>query len=82
MVCYLEKNDSNQARVGIVVSRSVGNAVTRNLVKRRVRSIAREHLDSIGGDLVIRALPAAATVTAAQLETDFVSALSRAGQVI
>jgi ribonuclease P protein component len=49
-------------RVGFVVSRAVGPAVTRNLVKRRLRHLSRGRLDLLppGSMLVVRALPAAA----------------------
>jgi ribonuclease P protein component len=49
-------------RVGFVVSKAVGPAVTRNLVKRRLRHLARERTASLPahGMLVVRALPAAA----------------------
>ena len=44
------------------MSKAVGNAVTRNRVKRRLRHLAARHLRSTGRvDVVIRALPAAAT---------------------
>jgi len=48
-------------RVGFVVSRAVGPAVVRNLVKRRLRHLLRERLASLpgSGTLVVRALPAA-----------------------
>jgi ribonuclease P protein component len=54
-------------RVGFVVSGALGNAVTRNRVKRRLRHIARAHVPDtpVGIDLVVRALPRAATVPAA-----------------
>ena len=49
-------------RVGFVVSKAVGPAVTRNLVKRRLRHLCRERISSLppGSMLVVRALPAAA----------------------
>jgi ribonuclease P protein component len=49
-------------RVGFVVSKAVGDAVTRNLVKRRLRHLARERTPLLPsrGMLVVRALPAAA----------------------
>jgi len=46
----------------MVVSRAVGNAVTRNRVKRRLRHLARTQLERtpLGTDVVVRALPPAA----------------------
>jgi len=67
------------ARVGFVVSKQVGNAVTRNTVKRRLRHLARERLSSLPGSavLVVRALPAAATASYDELGADVDRALSR-----
>lgn len=50
------------SRVGFIVSKAVGNAVARNLVKRRLRAIMAEglHAHAEGLDIVVRALPAAA----------------------
>jgi ribonuclease P protein component len=66
--------------VGFVVSRAVGNAVTRNQVKRRLRHLAREHVSSLPGAavLVVRALPAAASASSAELRTDLERSLRRA----
>lgn len=66
-------------RVGFVVSKAVGPAVTRNRVKRRLRHIAREQISSLPGSavLVIRALPAAADASYAELATDFASTWAR-----
>jgi len=52
--------------VGLVVSKAVGNAVTRNSVKRRLRHLARGCLAETpaGSRVVLRALPAAATAGA------------------
>jgi ribonuclease P protein component len=60
MVTYL-KNDSNplDPKFGFVVSKTVGSAVERNLVKRRLRSAIRDRMAQFqsGQTLVIRALP-------------------------
>ena len=67
-------------RVGFVVSRAVGNAVTRNRVQRRLRHLVREQLDSLPATaaLVIRALPPAATAGSTELRDDLVRCLRRA----
>lgn len=44
-----ERNDADPAiRVGITVSKKVGNAVTRNRMKRRFRALVREVLPTAG----------------------------------
>jgi ribonuclease P protein component len=50
-------------RVGFVVSGALGNAVIRNRVKRRLRHLAAAHVADapVGLDIVVRALPRAAT---------------------
>jgi ribonuclease P protein component len=66
-------------RVGFVVSRAVGPAVTRNLVKRRLRHLVRERLSVLPGSgiLVVRALPAAAGASYAALGTELDRCLRR-----
>jgi ribonuclease P protein component len=59
------------ARVGVVVSRAVGNSVVRHRVQRRLRAAIRPLLPRLGSDLVVlRALPAAATADFAALRAD------------
>jgi ribonuclease P protein component len=82
---HLDGHADEGPRVGFVVSGAVGNAVTRNRVKRRLRHLAAAHVadSSVGmrpekaGEgnigIVVRALPRAATVPA-ELPTDFGSA--------
>lgn len=69
----------DEVRVGLVVSKAVGNAVTRNRVKRRLRHLAAEHLASTpaGCDIVLRALPRAAQQPA-ELASDLTGAWSKA----
>jgi ribonuclease P protein component len=48
-------------RVGVVVARSVGKAVVRNRVRRRIRAASWQLAREVDGlDVVVRALPAAA----------------------
>ncbi|HJG81151.1 MAG TPA: ribonuclease P protein component [Brevibacterium senegalense] len=72
--------ESHAPRVGFVVSKAVGNAVTRNRVKRRARAWAAQRLTGLGeGDLlVIRALPAAADADYPALERSLDRALAQA----
>ena len=57
------------SRVGLVVSKAVGNAVVRTRVKRRLRAQMALLLPSLpaGTDVVIRANPAAARATSQEL---------------
>jgi ribonuclease P protein component len=69
----------SEPRVGLVVGKAVGNAVTRNQVKRRLRHVARERLDALpaGSVLVLRARPAASSASSASLGKDVDDALDR-----
>lgn len=57
------------SRVGLVVSKAVGNAVTRTRVKRRLRAQMALLLPTlqVGTDVVIRANPPAAHATSQEL---------------
>ena len=68
----------SSARVGFVVSKRVGNAVVRNRVKRRLRHLVAAQLPGTPAalDLVVRALPAAASATS-DLNHDLAAAWSR-----
>ena len=63
-------------RVGLVVSRAVGNAVVRNRVKRRIRHLMADRLTRLapGSLLVVRANPASAEMSD-HLDRDLDSAL-------
>ena len=68
--------------VGFTVSKAVGNAATRNRVKRRLRHLTREHLPTLEGlpgraALVVRALPPSADATYAALGADLGRTLDR-----
>lgn len=50
------ENGQPHSRWGFIVSKAVGSAVVRNLVKRRLRAAARVLVPEIGGlDVVVRA---------------------------
>jgi ribonuclease P protein component len=73
----LERGTDEPLRVGIIVARSVGNAVARNLVRRRYRALGRQFVDAgaRGNDVVVRALPGAAQRTWVTLADDMHTAL-------
>ena len=73
----LERDADEPLRVGIIVARSVGNAVARNLVRRRYRALGRDFVEAgaRGNDVVVRALPGAAQGTWATLADDMHTAL-------
>ena len=59
-------------KVGFIVSRAVGPAVTRNRVKRRLRELVRGYLQLLPGGslLVVRANPMAARASQPDLAAD------------
>lgn len=67
------------ARFGFIVSKAVGGAVVRNLVRRRLKAIADRRLADgfTGADVVFRALPASATAGFAELEREVSGSLER-----
>ena len=68
----------NLTRVGFVVSKKVGKAVKRNLVKRRLRSLAEKLLtNSAGSDYIIIVKKNAASSSFSDLQKDFLYCLKR-----
>ncbi len=51
----VKRNGTENTRVGFSISKKVGNAVTRNRIKRRLREIVRNHKDILtkGYDVVV-----------------------------
>ncbi|CCH80161.1 Ribonuclease P protein component [Nostocoides japonicum T1-X7] len=75
VVVHAKRTDARTGeppRVGFVVSKKVGTAVTRNRVKRRLRALVAARLSGIpaGHDLVVRANPACSTASSAALGAD------------
>jgi len=63
------RTDRDEARVGLSTPRTVGGAVQRNRVRRRLRSLLRERIGRIGPgwDLLLIARPAAGDASQAEL---------------
>ena len=79
LVYMVAKSSSDPTRFGFIVSKAVGNSVTRNLVTRRLRAIGREALNThaLGEDIVIRALPGSPAVAWASLHDEILDGLER-----
>lgn len=67
-------------RFGFVVNGKVGNAVTRNRIKRQLRAAVRQLLSSLvsGVDLVIIVYPGSKSATYNEFMNDLVNLLQRA----
>jgi ribonuclease P protein component len=74
-------NEHGTPRLGLSISRKVGNAVTRNAVRRRLREVFYSCISELSGnlDLVVSARPAAAEATFEELREEFSKSLGRVG---
>lgn len=72
-------NDLDTSRLGLAVSRKVGNAVTRNTVRRRLKEVFASTIAEVSGslDLVVSARPAAAGASLDELGDEFGRALRK-----
>ena len=70
-------NELALTRYAFAISRRVGKAVTRNLVKRRLREVLRQSALLEGFDIVIVARPAAATSDFQALKAELTALLQR-----
>lgn len=80
LVVHVRSARQGSPRAGLVVSGRIGSAVVRNTVKRRLRHLLASRLAGLpaGTDVVVRALPAAATASSARLGDALDVALARA----
>lgn len=67
-------------RLGIATSRKVGNAVVRNRIRRRLKSIVRELAPQVrpGAEILIGVRAAASTASSAELRIALTDCLRRA----
>ncbi|MDO5511505.1 ribonuclease P protein component [Corynebacterium sp.] len=86
VVVHLHEPDAEIAhqggpRVGLIVSKAVGNAVIRHRTSRRLRHVCAGLFETLpaASDLVIRALPAAGAASSGELDRDIRQALRRLG---
>ena len=74
-------NELGTPRLGLSVSRKVGNSVTRNAVRRRLKEVFYSALPEIPGnlDLVVSARPTAAEADFGKLNEEFTRSLRKLG---
>lgn len=55
LILYVRKNDLKNSRIGITITKKIGNAVVRNRIRRRMKEIIRLRLGNIknGYDLIL-----------------------------
>lgn len=82
-IVYVSQVDSGEkARFGFIVPKTVGIAVKRNLVRRRLKAVSSESIGFLapGTDVVIRALPGAAQASWATLRSEISDVLNGGGR--
>ena len=79
-VVLTQPNDRGESRLGITVTKRVGNSVTRNLIKRRVREFFRRARGALRSaeDFVIIARQGAESLSLAEVTAELGSVLSGA----
>lgn len=69
-LAYGRRSDPDSPmRMGVIVARNVGNAVVRNRVRRRIKAVGWSLAQDVRGvDVVLRALPSAASADFAAID--------------
>ena len=84
VLSYLEDIELPHHKLGVIVTSKVGNAVTRNLLRRRIHAICAKHLPSADGKkyLVTVLRWRAPEATFSELETDWLKQARRLGILV
>jgi ribonuclease P protein component len=78
---HVARNGLTHARFGFAIPKSVGGAVVRNTVRRRLRAALEPRRAELAGfDVVVSASPSAAALRFAELEAELSRGLEQARQ--
>lgn len=71
LIVYVRRNGTDKTRIGISITKRVGNAVVRNKLKRRIREVSRVYLPNLrkGYDLIFIPKKNAVDLSFAELES-------------
>ena len=72
-------NNRSRSRIGLSVSKRVGSAVTRNLIKRRIQTAFANICNGGGWDLVVIAKPPSSSVSYGELYAGIETLITRLG---
>lgn len=77
VISTLQTAQGSPVRFGFVIGKTVGNAVVRNRVRRRMRAAAYLLVQSgvTGIDVAVRGLPGSSELTVAEFAAEFAKAL-------
>ena len=82
MVLKMASNELTTNRFGFTVSKRIGNAVTRNKAKRRLKEIVRTLQIKQGWDVVLIARPQIKLVEFTQMQTSAKDIFSKAALLV
>ncbi len=84
VVYVVHKAEASGSRFGFIVSKAVGNAVTRNLIRRRLKSVCRELVPAASptADVVIRALPGVDQADWVDLRQELTDVMLKTGIIV
>jgi ribonuclease P protein component len=73
---YIERNNDSTYHFGISVSKKIGNAVTRNLYKRRIKSIIDKNIYQNGFNCIIILKKSVLAISYLDLEEEIIKAFN------
>ena len=79
MNVVVTSNNRSRSRIGLSVSKRVGSAVTRNLIKRRIQTAFANICNGGGWDLVVIAKPPSSSVSYGELYAGIESLITLLG---